>query len=208
MAEGQLKTEQRQLTNGGRINLIWHSKYRFYRRAASRVIDVVEAYSDPNIGGALGLHGESMVLEGFARNQFVMRGRETREFADRKWEESEHDLDFIFSRDDAPYGVEVKNMLGYMDYDEFKVKIRLCKHLGIRPCFVVRMCPKPWVQEMVKTGGFVLMMKFQLYPWSHRSLSERVNRELGLPVGAPRALQEGTMRRFLNWHEKLCESRK
>ncbi len=46
---------------------------------------LVNEYADPNVGGALGLHGEAMVLEGFARNQFVMRARDVNEYGDRKW---------------------------------------------------------------------------------------------------------------------------
>ncbi len=70
----------------------------------------------------MGLHGEFMVLEGFARCQFVMRGRNTREFAGKSWSESGHNLDFIFERDGRAYGIEVKNTLGYMDYEEFQIK--------------------------------------------------------------------------------------
>ncbi len=60
----------------------------------------------------MGLHGEMMVLEGFARSEFVMRGRNTREFRGRLWIETENNLDFIFERDGQAYGVEVKNTLG------------------------------------------------------------------------------------------------
>jgi hypothetical protein len=47
------------------------------------------------------------------------------------------------------------------------------------------------------------ILKYQLYPWAHRDLARRVRAELGLPVDAPRALEEGTMMRFLRWHESL-----
>ena len=33
---------------------------------------------------------------------------------------------FIFERDEIAYGVEVKNTLGYMNYEEFVIKIALC----------------------------------------------------------------------------------
>jgi hypothetical protein len=165
-------------------------------------VDLVEEYADPNIGGAVGLHGESMVLEGFARCEFVMRGRNTREFGGRVWTETGHNLDFIFQKDGQAYGVEVKNTLGYMEYEEFQAKIRLCRFLGIRPVFAVRMVPKTWINEVVTAGGFALIMKYQLYPWSHKGLAKRVSEELGLPVDAPRALSDGTMRRFLDWHVK------
>lgn len=182
--------------------MLWHKSYRYFRRTATRLIELVENYSDPNIGAALGLHGETMVLEGFARSEFVMKGRHTRKYAGKEWIRSEHNLDFIFERDSVVYGVEVKNTLGYMDYKEFSVKVELCEFLNIRPVFVVRMIPKSWIRELISAGGFALIFKYQLYPWSHRELAKRVANQLNLPVDAPKTLEEGTMARFLRWHEK------
>jgi hypothetical protein len=134
-----------------------------------------------------------MVLEGFARSEFVMRGRNTRSFAGKTWEATDQNLDFIFERDSLAYGVEVKNALGYMDHDVFEAKTQLSRFLGITPIFAVRMMPTSWINELNKTGGFALVLKYQLYPWTHKELARRVARELGLPVDAPRALEEGTM---------------
>lgn len=200
--EGLLKGETRTLSTGGAINLLWHRSYRFYRRSAAKLVSLVEEYADPNIGGVVGLHGEFMVLEGFARSEFVMRGRNTREFGGRAWTESGHNLDFIFEKDGHAYGVEVKNTLGYMDYEEFQTKIRLCQFLGIQPLFAARMLPRTWMNELIIGGGYGMIMKYQLYPWTHKELAKRVAGELGLPVDAPRALKEGTMQRFLDWHER------
>jgi hypothetical protein len=61
--------------------------------------------------------------------------------------------------------------------------------------------PKSWIQELIQKGGFALILKYQLYPWAHRDLARRVRTELELPVDAPRALEDGTMARFLRWHE-------
>lgn len=65
--DGLILGETRQLGTGGSINLVWHRSHRFYRRNAGRLVALVEEYADPNIGGVVGLHGEFMVLEGFAR---------------------------------------------------------------------------------------------------------------------------------------------
>jgi hypothetical protein len=192
-----LKDEKRSLATGGSIHLMWHRSHRYYRRDATRVVRLVEEYANPNIGGAVGLHGEHMVLEGFARRQFVMRGRHANAYGSQTWQTSAHDLDFIFERDSAAYGVEVKNTLGYMDYEELKVKLRMCKFLGIKPVFAARMLPKSWIKEVIDSGGFALIMKFQLYPLAHRELARRVSSELGLPVDTPKALAEGTMERFV-----------
>src|SRR5262249_39665871 len=92
---------------------------------------------------------------------------------------------------------------GYMDRMEFETKLRLCLHLDIRLIFAARMLPKTWINEVIAAGGFALILKYQLYPWSHRELAKRVRTELDLPVDAPRRLSEGTMIRFLRWHERL-----
>lgn len=139
-------------------------------------------------------------MEGFARSQFIMRSRSVRSHGEKTWTETEHDLDFVFEKDNRTYGVEVKNTLRYIEYAEFTTKIRMCKALGVVPVFAARMLPKSWIYELGRAGGFALILKYQLYPWSHRELARRVRSELGLPVDAPRGLAEGTMARFLRWH--------
>lgn len=101
--------------------------------------------------------------------------------------------------------LEVQNeaRLGYMDRIEFETKIRLCRQLGVRPVFAARMLPKSWINDLNNAGGFALIIKYQLYPWAHRELARKVRVELGLPVDSPRRLGEGTMARFLRWHERL-----
>lgn len=143
-----------------------------------------------------------MVLTGFADAEFVQRGRETRSYQGKIWTKSDHDLDFIFERDGVTYGIEVKNTLGYMDKGEFDIKIELCRHLNIRPVFVVRMMPKSWIFELSEAGGFGLILKHQLYPWTHKELAKHIAGELGLPIDAPRRLNNKTMARFLEWHER------
>jgi hypothetical protein len=201
-AVGKILSETRTLKTGNTIKLLWHRSHRYYRRGAAGVVKLVEEYAHPNIGGALGRHGELMVLEGFAKSRFLMAGQSTREYGGRKWTDSDHDLDFIFEKDNRAYGIEVKNMLGYMDHDEFKLKIELCRELRIVPVFVARMLPKVRVNELWRQGGFALILKYQLYPIAHKDLARRVGVELGLPVDSPRALADGTMARFVSWHEK------
>jgi hypothetical protein len=201
-ASGKIMTETRKLVHGGTIKLLWHKSYRYHRRGAADLVKLVEEYAHPNIGGALGSHGEFMVLEGFAKCKFVMTGRNARSHGGKEWTRTEHNMDFIFERDGRAYGVEVKNMLGYMDYDEFKLKIELCRELGIVPVFAARMLPKVWVNELWRQGGFALVLKWQLYPLAHKDLAKRVREELKLPVDSPRALADGTMARFVDWHDK------
>ena len=112
---GQIHSEVRNLNWGGMITLFWHRSYRYPRRKAANLVKLVEEYSSPQIGESLGLHGEMMVLEGFSRFEFVRRGRNVNKFGGRKWERTDHNQDFIFERDGIPYGIEIKNTLGYMD---------------------------------------------------------------------------------------------
>lgn len=152
-AEGLIKSEVRKLPRAGTIKLLWHRSYRYYKREASRIIALVDEYANPNISEFIGLQGEIMVLDAFARYQFVTQGREMNSFGGEIWRETDHDLDFIFERDGVAYGVEVKNTLGYMDYEEFQIKIRLCRHLRLRPVFVVRMFPRSWMHELITAEG-------------------------------------------------------
>jgi len=200
--EGLIKREERKLSSGGRIILLWHKGHRYYRRDASRLVSLVDEYANPNIGFAVGLSAELLVLEGFAKCEFVTRGRNTKMFKGKEWIASDHDLDFIFERDGIAYGVEVKNKLGYMEYKELAAKVALCRYLGIRPLIVARMLPKTWIKQVIDAGGFALIMKWQLYPYTHRELAKRVKAELRLPVDAPKALEEGTMARFERWHRE------
>lgn len=98
--------------------------------------------------------------------------------------------------------MEVKNTLGYIEYEEFQIKTAICQKLGIRPVFAVRMLPRTWIHELVNVGGFALIFKYQLYPRTHKDLARKIAVELGLPVDAPRALEDGTMARFMKWHQR------
>lgn len=189
IAEKLVQTETRRLKFGGEVKLVWHRANRFNRRRAKEVVALIEAYSDPSVGGALGLHGEALVLEGFARLKFVLEGRASNAYGGVAWTHSGHDMDFIFSRDGHAYGVEVKNTLPYMDQKELRMKLRLCVAIGVRPVFAVRMIPQTWMEEIRQAGGRYIILKYQLYPWSHRALAERVESELKLPVKGHAALR-------------------
>ena len=201
---GVLRTERHklQLEAEGAINLLWHRRCRYYRRASKRLMELVKQYSAPAIGAALGLQGEALILEGFASQQFVMSGREAKSYTGKSWDKTGHDLDFVVERDGVGYGIEVKNTLGYMDYPEFRAKVEMCLYLGLRPVMACRMLPRTWAHEVIQAGGYAFIFGYQLYPWGYRDLARRVREELGLPVDSPRRLREGTMARFMGWHRR------
>jgi len=199
---GDLLSETWELRTGSEIKLIWHHSNRYYKRKGKRVVELVEEFASPDVTRALGSNAEMLIQHGFAKSEFVMKGENTKAYAGKLWRRTEHDLDFIFERDGVGYGVEVKNKLGYMDEDEMKIKIEMCQELDIRPVFAARMLPKSWINRLYRIGGFGLIFKYQLYPLALKGLAKRVREELELPADSPRVLEDGTMKRFVDWHEK------
>ncbi|MDQ6771300.1 MAG: hypothetical protein M3Z54_15125 [Gemmatimonadota bacterium] len=200
--EGSLVLVQRQLSYGAPINLVWHRSKRYTTREVSELISLVEQYADPDFTAALGNTGELLVSDGFSRFGFGQRARNANSFKSKKWERTDQNLDFIFERDARVYGVEVKNTLSYITAAELDAKLELSRYLDIVPVFVVRQMPRIWIQKVARVGGFTLILKYHLYPLSHKALAEKVRSVMGLPVDAPKALYDGTIQRFLNWHER------
>ena len=183
--EGRVLSETRRLDLGSEIKLLWNRRYRFYKRSSAEVFDLVNRYSSSASDGTLGLQGEHLVLAAFARAQHVLTGEVTREHAGRHWEETEHNLDFIFERDSISYGIEVKNTLGYLGIEEFVTKVRLCLHLGLKPVFAVRALPRTWADALISAGGYAMIMGYQFYPWTHADLAGEIRTKLLLPVDTP-----------------------
>jgi hypothetical protein len=200
--EKSIILEQRTLSYGASINFVWHRLNRYTTRQTSEVMALVEQYSHPDFTAALGNTGELLVSDGLSRFGFAQRGRNTNSFNGKKWVKTDHNLDFVFERDERLYGVEVKNTLSYITDTELDAKLELSAHLDLSPVFVVRQMPRIWIQRIAKAGGFTLVLKYQLYPLSHKALAEKVRSVMKLPVDAPKALYDGTIQRFLNWHER------
>jgi hypothetical protein len=178
--EGRIHTEARKLSSGSEIKLLWHRGYRFYRRAADEVYKLVDKYTTAATDGALGMQGEHLVLAAFARQKFLLIAEEANEYKGVKWEETKHNLDFIFERDGIGYGIEVKNTLGYLDLEEFLVKVRMALHIGVKPVFAVRALPKTWAYALIQAGGYAMIMTYQFYPWTHKEVADTIREVLGL----------------------------
>lgn len=198
--------EKVKLAHGPELTLYWHKTFRYPKREIKSTVNLVNEYSNPTLSAAIGNQGEALVLEGFARNEFILKARNTNSHNGLQWNESAHDIDFIFEKSGVKYGVEVKNTLGYMDSNEFQTKIALCKSIEVRPVFATRMLPKSWIIQLNAEGGFALILKYQLYPWGFRELAKTVNSKLQLPVDSPNSLHEGTMKRLMDWHKKHVNS--
>lgn len=176
-------------------------RHRYPRRQIAQTLRLITEFSNPLFTRALGRHGEMLVESGLARTGFRILQQRVKQVDGRQWTETNHDLDFLITRDGIRYGVEVKNQLGYIDQTEFQIKLAMSAHFGIRPMFVTRAMPKNYIYEVVKAGGFSLLTDNQNYPLLADDLARRVRAALNLPVGVIQQFPNTAMMRFERWHE-------
>ncbi len=201
MDEGTIQSELRPLgPSGEKIRLFWSHQHRYWRREAARLVRLVLEFA--RLGRAIGAHGETMFDAALPKFGFMPRGSKVRAYRGRQWTETGHDLDRVFERDGISYGAEIKNTLEYIPREEMRAKMKMCGVLELKPLFIVRMAPKSYIEEVRQGGGFTLVFKYQLYPHGCEEVARRVREQLGLSVDCPRAIEEGTVRRFLRWHLK------
>ena len=190
----------------GRIRFYLHVKNRYWKRKASDVRKLVEQFSDPAFTSALGNQGEMLTDAALPSVGFLPKARNANEFGGIRWIETKHNLDRVFEKDGILYGTEIKNRLSYISQDEFRTKLRMCDTLHLRPLFIARMMPRSYVFELFKRGGFALLMKFQFYPFGSELFAATVRERLGLPVDCPKRLEDGTLKRLLNYHNRTLAS--
>lgn len=208
-AEGQIRSTTLPLAveeGAEQIRFYWSPKLRYWRRQALRMRALVQEFSRPTLTRALGLHAEVLFDAAFARAGFLPTGQDVRSYAGREWTKTSHDLDRLYERDGVVYGAEIKNALGYIDREELAIKLEMCRVLDVRPLFIMRMAAKSYVEEIRRAGGFALLFGWQLYPFGHEDLAKRVRAGLQLPVDSPRAIADGTVKRFLDWHVRQVGS--
>jgi hypothetical protein len=190
----------------GRIRFYFHVRNRYWRRKASEIRKIVEEFSEPAFTTALGNQGEMLVDAGLPSAGFVPKGRDVAQFAGLKWTDTRHNLDRVFEKDGILYGTEIKNRLSYISQDEFYTKLRMCEVLKLRPLFIARMMPRSYVYELFRRGGFALLMKFQFYPFGSESFAANVRKRLSLPVDCPKRLEDGTLQRLINYHNRSART--
>jgi hypothetical protein len=200
--EGRIASETRALPVTGSITLYRATTHRYWRRQAEDIIELVSQFSQPSFTQAIGSQAELMFDAGLASVGFVPAARKVRSYDGKDWTETGHDLDRVYQRNGIAYGAEIKNTLGYIERSELVAKLRMCKHLGLRPLFIVRMAPKSYINEVRLEGGFTLVFKYQLYPFGQKNFADRVKEALRLPTDSPARIADGTLQRFLNWHTK------
>jgi hypothetical protein len=207
-AEEQIAVEREELPGVGAIMLYHATTHRYWRRQAQDVIALVSKFSAPAFTAGLGAQGELMFDAALPTVGFLPTARKVRAYGGKEWKETEHDLDRVFERDGMAYGAEIKNTLKYIPRGELTVKIKMCRHLGLRPLFIVRAAAKSYINEVGKLGGFTLVFKYQLYPFGQKPFADQVREALRLPVDSPARIADGTVQRFLKWHLKTLEKPK
>jgi hypothetical protein len=190
--EGVVSSQYVQLSEKVKIHCFWSPTNRYWKRKARRISELVLKYSDHTFLSAVGIHGEAMFDVALPRAGFLpVVTTNVNEYKGRKWTETTHTMDRIFARDGIPYGIEIKNTLDYIPGKELDVKLTMCRFLGLKPLFIMRMAPKSYIDKVRKAGGFSLIFKYQLYPHGYKDLASEISRELRLPVDCPRAIEEG-----------------
>jgi hypothetical protein len=159
VGEGFLKMEKTRTAH-----FVYRSDIRYIRREISKRTKIIERYANSVITKAVGGYAEMLFSFMFRVNGFKIVGENTNTYGGLKWEETEHDLDFIVEKDSIAYGVEVKNTLDYMERDEFEAKLRICEYLGLVPLWILRNAPAVQFKQMKPCNGFILKFKAQIYP--------------------------------------------
>jgi hypothetical protein len=202
-AEGAVAFAQKQL---GDVTAHFYRprRHRYPNRQMNESIGLIREFSVPEFTRALGHNGEQLADAGFARISLRIIGENFRKVGDKEWKESRHNLDRLIERDGIQYAVEIKNQLGYIDQTEFETKLEMMKFFGARPMFIARMMPKNYINDVVKVGGFCLLLGDQYYPLLAANLAKRVRETLGLPTPAVKGWPDTALTRFENFHKRMA----
>jgi len=200
--ERRIGREKVELEKGSavRVQFMFHPSHRYRKRQIKRGLEIIRAFS--KIAGACGHYAEVLFKLAFLKRGFTLEGEDTRQHAGRMWKRSQQNLDFIMQRDGVVYGAEVKNRLDYIERGELDRKLELCAYLGVRPLFIMRGAAKSYNNKVIEAGGFALIFGSQIYPPGQEELVEAMRKELDLPAVCSGAIPDGTIDRFVKWHEK------
>lgn len=200
--QGHIASDVEPLPPTGTITFYRNKNHRYWRTQAKQIIELVTQFSAHPFTEGIGAQGEMLFEAALAGADFKPTARKVRSYGGKNWTETKHDLDRVFERDGVAYGAEIKNTLPYIPREELEVKLKMCKHLGLRPLFIVRMAPKNYINDVRLEGGFTLVFRYQLYPFGQKAFADEVRNRLRIPVDCPARIADGTVQRLLNWHLK------
>lgn len=200
--ERKLAFDPRMIANTLKVHFYTHPGYRYFKREAKKLQSYLTQMYDPDFTHAVGRHCEMLLDSALARAGFQPRGQDTREWNGVSWTKTKHNLDRVVVKDEIAYGVEIKNTQNYIQRGELRIKLEMCRHLGLRPLFIMRFAPKSYIEDIRRAGGFTLLFEHQIYPFGFIKFMREVREALGLKVQCPRDFKEGDIQRLLNWHDK------
>jgi hypothetical protein len=153
-------------------------------------------------------HAEDIFEEAFLKLGFIIHGRDVSEFRGRKIHgepgKEPPNLDFVIERDNAIYGVDVKNWIRYEADTRVEVtrKVRFALELGVTPFIIARYVDQDTIYTgvLAKRGLTYRYIRLIVQP-SFESLAVRARELLGYPVMAIDQLPSYS----LEWLEKLHE---
>jgi len=174
------------IIQGQIIRFFWSKKNRYWKRRARQIVRLVEQFSESSFGKALGDQGELLADAAFFDQNFALRAKTVRSWNRKDWRETGHNLDRIYERDGIAYGVEIKNTLKYISAEEIRIKISMCRFLGLRPVVIARSLPSHYIYQLDRAGGFGLIIGKQLYPFGHEALAQQVRERLGFKAECSR----------------------
>lgn len=189
---------------GLRARFLFRPSHRDRKRQIRLASRLIAEYSAPEICDSCGHHAELLFELSLLRENFQLRGRNVSHYGELKWVESGHNLGLIVEKDGMVYGCEIKNRLEYIDRRELTTKLKMCRHLGIRPMFIMRHSPKTYNDMIIKDGGYVWIFETQIYAPGREQLVSRMQNGLGLPAVCTREIPRGMIDRFLKWHNKVA----
>jgi predicted RecB family endonuclease len=171
----------------------------------TRIEEIINEYSRDNITRGCGHRAEDLFFKALVLKGFIPGGMKVREYNGRKWDKTDHDLDFVFKKDGVEYGCEIKNTLGYIDKEELDIKIEMCKYLNLKPLFIMRYSPKTYNKLIYENGGYAMIFETQIYELGQDELVKKIKEVIGLPVICSRGIPDGIIDRFNNWHTKTVK---
>ncbi len=162
--------------------LVWRHNVRYMSRLAAEHEQLIQQYSSETMNKATGDYAETLTLLGLSRLHFDLIARNSREYRGVAWDVTEHDLDFILEKDGVGYGVEVKNTWKYFPADELAIKLKMCKHLNLRPLFIARNRHSGQWNTVKAAGGLLYIFKSKVFPPGYEHLTKQLWLRMRLPV--------------------------
>jgi hypothetical protein len=198
---GYLNDFRFEQTGGTSTRYFIHHTNRYPKRDIKKIEDVIREYSQDHITRGCGYRAEELFCNSFALRGFMPIAKKVKKYKEKVWR-TEHDLDYVFRKDNIEYGCEIKNTLGYIDKEELDIKLEMCRFFDIKPLFIMRYAPKTYNKKIYENGGFALIFETQIYELGQVELVNKIKGVIGLPVICSKGIPEGIIDRFDNWHKK------